>query len=76
MKGEPVTATETNTNASDTGEVRMLVDGELVEARSGRRFDNVNPATEVVLGPVADADADDMGERSPWPDASGPGPSA
>jgi aldehyde dehydrogenase (NAD+) len=60
MKGEPVTATETNTNAADTGEVRMLVDGELVEARSGRRFDNVNPATEDVLGQVADADADDM----------------
>ena len=32
-------------------EVRILVDGELIEADSGRTFDNVNPATEEVLGP-------------------------
>jgi aldehyde dehydrogenase (NAD+) len=38
----------------------MLIDGELVEAASGKRFDNVNPATEEVLGEVADASADDM----------------
>ena len=37
------------------GEVRMLIDGELVEAASGKRFDNINPATEEVLGQVADA---------------------
>ena len=42
------------------GEVRMLIDGELVEAASGRRFNNVNPATEEVLGEVADAGKDDM----------------
>jgi aldehyde dehydrogenase (NAD+) len=42
------------------GEVRMLIDGELVEAASGKRFDNVNPATEEVLGEVADASAEDM----------------
>jgi len=42
------------------GEVRMLIGGELVEAASGKRFDNVNPATEEVLGPVADASAEDM----------------
>ncbi len=42
------------------GEVRMLIDGELVEAASGKRFDNVNPATEEVLGPVADASSADM----------------
>ena len=28
----------------------MLIDGELVEAASGKRFDNINPATEEVLG--------------------------
>lgn len=44
-----------------SGEMRMLIDGELTEARSGQRFDNVNPATEEVLGPVADASAEDMG---------------
>jgi aldehyde dehydrogenase (NAD+) len=42
------------------GETRMLIDGKLLDARSGRRFDNVNPFTEQVLGQVADADADDM----------------
>src|SRR5215469_11704728 len=41
-------------------EVRMLVDGLLIEADSGATFDNVNPATEEVLGPVADASADEM----------------
>ena len=39
----------------------MLIDGELVEAASGKRFDNINPATEEVLGQVADASAEDMG---------------
>ncbi len=43
-----------------SGEVRMLIDGELVEAASGKRFENVNPATEEVLGEVADASADDV----------------
>jgi aldehyde dehydrogenase (NAD+) len=38
----------------------MLVDGELTEAASGRRFDNINPATEEVLGQAADAGAEDM----------------
>ena len=41
-------------------EVRMLVDGELIESDSGRTFDNVNPATEEVLGPVADASNAEM----------------
>ena len=41
-------------------EVRMLVDGRLIEADSGATFDNVNPATEEVLGPVADASSDEM----------------
>lgn len=42
------------------GETRMLIDGELVEAVSGKRFVNINPATEEILGEVADADAADM----------------
>ncbi|MGH8918473.1 MAG: aldehyde dehydrogenase family protein, partial [Actinomycetes bacterium] len=41
------------------GEPRMLIDGDLVEAGSGRRFDNLNPATEEVIGEVADASIDD-----------------
>jgi aldehyde dehydrogenase (NAD+) len=42
------------------GELRMLIDGKLVESSEGRVFDNVNPATEEVLGPVADGTAADM----------------
>ncbi len=52
--------TETVPSWETTAEPRMLIDGKLVEAASGRRFDNVNPATEEVLGTVADADARDM----------------
>jgi aldehyde dehydrogenase (NAD+) len=51
---------ETDRPGTVQGEIRMLIDGELVEAASGKRFDNVNPATEEVLGEVADAGADDM----------------
>jgi len=43
-----------------TGETRMLIDGALVEADSGNRFENINPATEEVLGEVADASPVDM----------------
>jgi aldehyde dehydrogenase (NAD+) len=43
-----------------TGERRLLIDGKLVEASGGATFDNVNPATEEVLGPVADGTAADM----------------
>lgn len=41
-------------------EPRMLIDGELVESASGATFDNVNPATEEVIGQVADGGAEDM----------------
>ena len=42
------------------GELRLLIDGKLVESSSGKTFDNINPATEEVLGPVADATREDM----------------
>jgi aldehyde dehydrogenase (NAD+) len=42
------------------GELRMLINGKLVEAEGGGTFDNVNPATEEVLGPVANGTAADM----------------
>ncbi len=42
------------------GETRMLIDGELVEAAGGRLYDNVNPATEEVIGQAADASPEDM----------------
>ncbi len=41
-------------------EERMLIDGELVEATGGRCYDNINPATEEVLGRSADGTAGDM----------------
>ena len=43
-----------------TGESRMLIDGSLIPASSGRLYDNIDPATEEVLGQTADASADDM----------------
>jgi len=42
------------------GEPRLLIGGELREARSGATFDTANPATEEVLGQVADGGVDDM----------------
>jgi aldehyde dehydrogenase (NAD+) len=42
------------------GEARMLIDGRLVDGERGATFDNINPATEQVLGPVADGTAADM----------------
>src|SRR4029077_16403727 len=38
----------------------MLVDGELIGSDSGSTFDNINPATEEVLGQVADASDAEM----------------
>ena len=43
-----------------TGEARMLIDGRLVSARSGATFVNINPATEEVLGSVADAGLEEV----------------
>ena len=38
----------------------MLIDGKLLDAGDGRTFDNFNPATEELIGSVADASAADM----------------
>ncbi|MBW2425533.1 MAG: aldehyde dehydrogenase family protein [Deltaproteobacteria bacterium] len=40
-------------------DARLLIDGELVEATGGRRFENLNPATEEVIGQVPNASAED-----------------
>jgi aldehyde dehydrogenase (NAD+) len=45
---------------SVTGESRLLIDGKLVPATGGRTYPNVNPATEQVIGEVADATREDM----------------
>jgi aldehyde dehydrogenase (NAD+) len=42
------------------GEPRMLVDGQLCPAQSGATFATLNPATEEVLGAVADGGPADM----------------
>jgi aldehyde dehydrogenase (NAD+) len=52
--------TEIPALASYTPEKRMLIDGELVGSSSGAEFDNLNPATEEVLGQVADGTKEDM----------------
>lgn len=41
-------------------ESRMLIDGKLVESETGRQFDNINPATEEVLGATSDGTRADM----------------
>ena len=41
-------------------ETRLLIDGELVPAASGKTYPNINPATEAVMGEVADAGPEDM----------------
>ncbi|MEX2267791.1 MAG: aldehyde dehydrogenase family protein [Acidimicrobiia bacterium] len=41
-------------------EPRMLIDGKLTDAASGKTFPNINPATEEVIGEVADGTAEDM----------------
>src|SRR3954464_10211460 len=41
-------------------EHRMLIDGKLVEADSGKTFENVNPATGEVIGTVTDASTNEM----------------
>jgi aldehyde dehydrogenase (NAD+) len=41
-------------------EERLLVGGRLVEAGAGRTYENRNPATEQVIGVVADGDVADM----------------
>ena len=41
-------------------ETRLFIDGELVDAASGNTYPNINPATEAVMGQVADAGPQDM----------------
>ena len=41
-------------------EERLLIDGELVPATGGRTYENINPATEEVIGVAADAGPEDI----------------
>ena len=78
---DPVEQTETSVDiglrAAGRAESRMLIDGRLVAAVSGAEFDNVSPATGLLLGATAAADAEDMNraiaaarrafDESDWP---------
>jgi aldehyde dehydrogenase (NAD+) len=54
------TSSAVNARAAARAEARMLIDGELREAQSGARFDNLSPATGKVLGSTAAASSEDM----------------
>ena len=54
------TSVDVGTRAAARAESRMLIDGRLVDAASGATFDNVSPATGLLLGATAAAGADDM----------------
>jgi aldehyde dehydrogenase (NAD+) len=45
---------------AEAPESRLLIDGKLTDAQSGRTFANINPATAEVAGHVADGGVDDM----------------
>ncbi len=57
---EVVTSVDIGRRAAGRAEKRMLIDGELVAAASGAEFDNLSPATGLVLGTTAAAEAQDM----------------
>jgi len=54
------TSVDLGKRAATRAESRMLIDGELVAATAGAEFDNVSPATGVVLGQTAAAQGQDM----------------
>src|ERR1700712_2125082 len=56
MTASPVAAATVNFNP----ETRLFIDGQLRESSSGKTANNLNPATEEVLGLTADAGAEDM----------------
>ena len=60
MTASPTAAAIVNCNFNP--EARLLINGELREAATGQTADNLNPATEEVLGVTADAGAEDMDE--------------
>ena len=56
MTASPVDASTVQFNP----ETRLYIDGELRDSATGRTVDNINPATEEVLGTATDAGAEDM----------------
>jgi aldehyde dehydrogenase (NAD+) len=58
MTASPVAAATVQFNP----ESRLYIDGQLRESSTGKTAENINPATEEVLGVCTDAGADDMDE--------------
>jgi aldehyde dehydrogenase (NAD+) len=58
MTASPVAAATVQFNP----ETRLYIDGRLRESATGKTADNINPATEEVLGVCTDAGAQDMEE--------------
>ena len=56
MTASPVDAATVQFNP----ETRLYIDGELRDSRTGETVDNINPATEEVLGTCTDAGTADM----------------
>ncbi len=54
------TSVELGTRAAERAEPRLLINGELVVAASGAEFDNISPATGLLLGSTAAAGREDM----------------
>jgi aldehyde dehydrogenase (NAD+) len=61
VEGQTETSVDLGRRASLRAESRMLIDSELVAAATGEEFDNISPATGLVLGPTAAAQPQDMG---------------
>jgi aldehyde dehydrogenase (NAD+) len=58
MTASPIAAATVSFNP----ETRLFIDGHLRESSTGNTADNINPATEELLGIATDAGADDMEE--------------
>jgi aldehyde dehydrogenase (NAD+) len=54
------TSVELGRRAAQRAEPRLLIDGELVGAASGAEFENISPATGLLLGSTAAAEHEDM----------------
>ncbi|MFN8225342.1 MAG: aldehyde dehydrogenase family protein [Mycobacterium sp.] len=60
MAPEPTESTALNARVAERAESRLLIDGELRESAAGRTFENISPATGLVLGDTTAADPQDM----------------
>ena len=58
MTASPIAAATVSFNP----ETRLFIDGQLRQSSTGKTADNINPATEEVLGVATDASAEDMEE--------------